>query len=263
MYLVDSHCHLYMLDLTPDNGDLNQVIQRAQSEGVQHFLNVSVSLKNINTLIKMAEAYPFVTASVGLHPNEQDEAEANIETLVSLGSHPKVVAIGETGLDYFRSEGDLDWQRQRFRTHIAAAKQLNKPLIIHTRQAKDDTIRIMREEDAQSIGGVMHCFTEDWEMAEKALALGFYISFSGIVTFKNAADIQEVAKRMPLDRMLLETDCPYLAPNPFRGKPNEPSYMRQTAEFIANLRGISTEELAQQTTHNFFTLFKGAEKYHV
>jgi TatD DNase family protein len=251
-----------MLDLTPDKGDLNHVIQRAQSEGIQHFLNVSVSLKNTDTLINMAEKYPFVSASIGLHPNQQDE-EVDIDTLVMLGAHPKIVAVGETGLDYFRSEGDLEWQRARFRTHIAAAKQLNKPLIIHTRQAKDDTIRIMQEEKANTIGGVMHCFTEDWAMAERALDLGFYISFSGIVTFKNATEIQEVARRVPLDKMLLETDCPYLAPNPHRGKPNEPSYMRQTAAFIADLRNIPLEQLAEQTTHNFFTLFKGAEKSHV
>lgn len=262
MFLVDSHCHLYLLNLSSDQEDLNKVIARANAEGVQHFLNVSVSLKNTDTLIKTAETYPFVSTSVGLHPNERDE-EVDEVTLIKLGAHPKVVAIGETGLDYFRSTGDLEWQRERFRTHIRAAKKLQKPIIVHTRDAKADTMHILKEENANTVGGVMHCFTEDWAVAEVALALGFYISFSGIVTFKNAAEIQEVAKRMPLNRMLIETDCPYLAPNPYRGKPNEPAYMRHTAEFIANLRGIDLETFATQTTENFFTLFKGALKSHV
>ena len=262
MFLVDSHCHLDMLDLTPDAGDLTNVITRAKDAGVQHMLNVSVNLKDYPAVLKTAETYPFVSASVGLHPNEQDE-HVDVETLIRLGQHHKVIAIGETGLDYFRSTGDLDWQRERFRIHIQAAKQIQKPLIVHTRDAKDDTIQIMREEKANMVQGVMHCFTEDWEVAKKALDMNFFISFSGIVTFKSATVIQDVAQRVPLDRILIESDSPYLAPNPYRGKPNEPSYVRHTAEFIANLRNISLEEFARQTTDNFFTLFKEAVKTHV
>ena len=262
MFLTDSHCHLNLLDLTPDQGDLNKVITRAQMNGVHYFLNVCVSIADFPALLQTAEAYPFVGTSVGLHPNEQDET-VEMNALISLSQHPKVVAIGETGLDYFRSTGDLEWQRERFRTHIHAAKQVKKPLIVHTRDAKDDTMRILREENAEAVSGVMHCFTEDWETAENALAMNFYISFSGIVTFKSARIMQEVAKRVPLDRILIETDSPYLAPEPYRGKANEPGYVRHTAEFIAALRGITLNEFAEQTTQNFFTLFHGAVRPHV
>lgn len=262
MFLVDSHCHLDLLDLSAYNGDLFAVLQQAQKNGVQHILNVSITLADFPTVLKTAEAYPFVSASVGLHPNEQSE-ETTTEQLVEFGMHKKVIAVGETGLDYFRSTGDTEWQRERFRAHIRAAKELQKPLIIHTRDSKEDTLRIMREEKVSEVGGVMHCFTEDWETAQQALDLGFYISFSGIVTFKNATVIQDVAKRVPLERMLIETDAPYLAPNPHRGKTNEPGYVRYTAEYIAAARDISLEELAEQTTNNFFNLFKGAVKSHV
>jgi TatD DNase family protein len=262
MFLVDSHCHLDLLDLTPDNGNVNSVIERAKANDVHYLLNVCVNIKDFPTVLKTSEAYPFVGTSVGLHPNTTDE-EVDEESLIKLGQPKKVVAIGETGLDYFRSTGDLEWQRNRFRAHIRAAKSLQKPLIIHTRDAKDDTMQIMREEDAGKAGGVMHCFTEDMSIANQALEMGFYISFSGIITFKNATVIQDVAKNIPLDRILIETDSPYLAPNPHRGKPNEPSYVRYTAEFIANLRQMSLAEFAEQTTHNFFTLFKGAVKPHV
>lgn len=262
MYLVDSHCHLDLLDLSVDGGDLTKVIQRAQEQGVQHLLNVCINLKDFPTVLNTAINYPFVSASVGLHPNERDET-FNEEILFKLAQHPKVVAIGETGLDYFRTQGAVEWQRDHFRAHIQVSKKLQKPLIVHTRQAKEDTIRIMEEEGASQIGGVMHCFTEDWEMAQRALDMNFYISFSGIVTFKNAATIQSVAKKVPLERMLVETDSPYLAPNPHRGKANEPSFVRFTAEYLAQLRGISLAELAEQTTQNFFSLFKGAEANHV
>lgn len=263
MKLVDSHCHLDMLDLTADAGQLDAVIQRAQAQGVCHFLNVSVNLTDFPTVLKTAERYPFVSASVGVHPNERDEPEVTREQLLTLASHPKVIAIGETGLDYFRSMGDLEWQRDRFRLHIAVAKELNKPLIIHTRQAKEDTLRIMAESGVESCGGVMHCFSEDWETAKLALDLGFYISFSGVVTFKNTAALQEVAKLMPADRILVETDAPYLAPMPHRGKHNEPGYVRLTAEYIAQLRGDDFAGFADQTTSNFFQLFKGAKHTHV
>lgn len=262
MFLVDSHCHLNLLDLSPDDNNLNKVIERAQANDVHYFLNVCVKLSDFPQLLKTAEAYPFVSTSVGLHPNEMDE-QVDESTLIQMAQPNKVVAIGETGLDYFRSTGDLNWQHERFRAHIRAAKFLKKPLIIHTRDAKQDTLRIMKEEGANEIGGVMHCFTEDWETAKQALDLNFSISISGIVTFKSATVIQEVAKHLPMDRMLIETDSPYLAPNPHRGKPNEPAYVRHTAEYIANLRNMPVEELATQTTENFFNLFRGAIRPHV
>lgn len=262
MLLVDSHCHLNLLDLTPDQGDLNKVVARAEAAGVGYLLNVCVSLADFPALLNTAESYPFVGVSVGSHPNEQHEA-VDSALLVKLAQHKKVVAIGETGLDYFRTTNDLDLQRERFRAHIYAAKQVKKPLIIHTRDAKEDTLAMMQAENAQEIGGVMHCFTEDWEAAKRALDMNFYISFSGVVTFKNATVIHDVAKKVPLDRLLIETDSPYLAPVPFRGKPNEPAYVRHTAEYIAGLRNISLDEFAEQTSENFFRLFNGADRPHV
>ena len=261
MLLVDSHCHLNMLDATPVDS-IDQYIQRGKDVGVGYYLNVCVSIRSFPDNLKTAMAYPCVGASVGLHPNETDE-EVDIETLLELGQHEKVVAIGETGLDYYRTTGDVDWQRERFRRHIRAAKHLKKPLIIHTRAAKEDTISIMMEEDAQLVGGVMHCFTEDWAVAKQALDLGFYVSFSGIVTFKNATVIQETARKVPLDRILIETDSPYLAPDPKRGKQNEPAYVRYTAEYIAQMRHMTLDEFASRTTDNFFELFKGAVRPHV
>jgi TatD DNase family protein len=258
MILTDSHCHLDLLTLQ-DAETIDAIVDRAQKNAVAYLLNVSVSLASFATVLKTAEQYANVWASVGSHPNEDETVD--VQTLVALGQHPKVVAIGETGLDYFRETGKM--QTERFIAHIQAAKTLHKPLIIHTREAKADTLEVMRAEDAASASGVMHCFTEDWETAKAALDMNFYISFSGIVTFKNAPIIQEVAKRVPLDRMLIETDAPYLAPLPHRGKANEPAYVRYTAEFIASLRKTSLEEIAAQTTHNFFTLFKGAKPTHV
>lgn len=260
--LVDSHCHLDMLDPAAA-GTINDVIERARESGVCHFLNVSVRLDEFPTLLATAEQYPFVSASIGLHPNEEEIVPNLHDLLLQYGAHPKVVAVGETGLDYFRSSGELDWQRERFRTHINAARELKKPLIIHTRDAMQDTIDILRAEHAEKISGVMHCFTGDLAAAQQALELGFYISFSGVVTFKNAKVIQETASKVPLDRMLIETDAPYLAPMPLRGKANEPGYVRHTAEFIANMRGITLEEFGRRTTENFFTLFRGAQKTYV
>jgi TatD DNase family protein len=194
-----------------------------------------------------------------VHPDERgDEREATVDDLVAMAADDKVVAIGETGLDYFRVEGDTEWQRDRFRNHIRAARRVAKPLVIHTRSAAEDTLRVMREEGAEEVGGVMHCFTESWEVAEAALALGFHISFSGIVTFKNAAALKEVAKRVPLERMLVETDSPYLAPVPHRGKPNQPAWVKHVAEEVARLRGIAFEDVARHTTGNFFRLFRHA-----
>jgi TatD DNase family protein len=253
---ADSHCHLDQVDLSAYSGDLSQLLANAENHGVKHFLNVCTTLKEFPNILDIAKSYPNVHASIGLHPNELDiDKEPTTEELVALGLNNKIVAVGETGLDYFRSEGDLEWQRERFRCHIRAAKTLKKPLIVHTRQAKEDTMRILNEEKASLVGGVMHCFTEDWLTASQALDLNFYISFSGIVTFRNAVEIQEVAKRVPLEKMLIETDSPYLAPNPHRGKPNEPANVRFVAEFIANLRGITVEEVAKYTTENYFKLF--------
>jgi TatD DNase family protein len=235
---------------------MDGVLQSMQDSGVTHALCVSVTLDKFPEVLGIAESHERLYASVGIHPDYEDIPPFSVEDLVRFADHPKVIAIGETGLDYFRLTGDLEWQRERFRLHIRAAIQSGKPLIIHTRSAAVDTLRILREEGADRIGGVMHCFTESWEVAEAAIELGFYISFSGIVTFKNAADLKEVAKKVPLERMLVETDSPYLAPVPYRGKTNQPAYVKYVAEEIARLRGISLEDVAEATTRNFFSLFK-------
>jgi TatD DNase family protein len=255
--LVDSHCHLNFADLA-DN--LPAVLQAMHDHGVEYALCIGVTLKEFPQVLAIAQEHEHIFASVGIHPDYEDEVEAGVEDLVRLATHPKVIAIGETGLDYFRLQGDLEWQRARFRVHIRAAIAAGKPLIIHTRNAAEDTLRIMREEGAERVGGVMHCFTESWEVAEQAMALGFYISFSGIVTFKNAALLKDVARRMPLDRMLVETDSPYLAPIPFRGKINQPAYVRYVAQSVADLRGMPLEDLADATTRNFFRLFQQAKQ---
>jgi TatD DNase family protein len=223
-------------------------------------LCVCITLQDFPQMLSVAQNYPHISASVGLHPNETAVLEPSADDLAKLAQHEKIVAIGETGLDYYRSTGDLGWQHERFRQHIRAAKKVNKALIIHSRQARTDTLRILKEEGAATVGGVMHCFTEDWDMAKAAIDLGFYISFSGIVTFSNAKELQAVAKQVPLERMLIETDSPYLAPVPYRGKPNEPAYVRQVAEYIAQLRNIDVIELADQTTTNFFNCFKQARR---
>ncbi len=254
--LVDSHCHLDRLDLSPFDGSIDAVLAAAEAQDIGHFLCVSINLEDYPAMLKLAEVHEQVSASVGLHPNEQGGHDPDTDELVGLAKHPRIIAIGETGLDYFRSEGDLDWQRDRFRRHIAAAKLSGKPLIIHSRDARDDTLKILEEEQADEVGGVMHCFTGDWEMAQRAMEMNFYISFSGIVTFKTARELQDIAKRMPSDRYLVETDSPYLAPVPHRGKPNQPAFVRHVAEFIAHLRGESYEQVAAATTENFRTLFR-------
>ena len=229
-------------------------------EKVGHALCVSVTLDKFPEVLALAEQYDNFYASVGVHPDYEDIEEPSIDGLVSLAAHPKVVAIGETGLDYFRLTGDLEWQRTRFRTHIRAAILAKKPLIIHTRSAAEDTLRIMQEEGAVAVGGVMHCFTESLEVALAAIPMGFYISISGIVTFKNALALKEVAQKIPLDKILVETDSPYLAPVPFRGKTNQPAYVKYVAQEIANLRGISLDEVMLATTTNFFNLFRAAQR---
>jgi TatD DNase family protein len=253
--LVDSHCHINFPELAENIQSLRLNMQEAQ---VGHALCVSVTLDKFPEVLDLAERFDNFYASVGVHPDYEDIEEPTIAELVRLAQHPKIVAIGETGLDYFRLNGDLEWQRERFRTHIRAAIQCAKPLIIHTRSAAEDTLRIMQEEGAIKVGGVMHCFTESLDVALKAIEMGFYISFSGIVTFKNATQLKEVAQAIPLDKMLVETDSPYLAPMPFRGKTNQPAYVKFVAQEIANLRGISLDTVMQVTTQNFFTLFKHA-----
>jgi TatD DNase family protein len=249
---IDSHCHINFPEL---NQKIDQVLDNMKDNDISHALCVSVTLDKINEILSLTKKYSNVYASVGVHPDYEDIQEPDIETLFNYSKNEKVVAIGETGLDYFRLTGDLSWQRERFRTHIRAAIKSNLPLIIHTRNAQEDTISIMKEESAKSTTGVMHCFTESYEMAKKAIDLGFYISFSGIITFKNAESLRETVKKIPIENILIETDSPYLAPVPNRGKLNEPANVIYVAEKIAELKGIPIEEVAEITTNNFFTLF--------
>ncbi|MEM9242724.1 MAG: TatD family hydrolase [Pseudomonadota bacterium] len=251
---VDSHCHLNMLD-TSEQG-VDAYVQAARDAEVEHMLCVSTSLDTFPQVLDCAMRFPDVSCSFGVHPTEKMTAEPSVDVLLADAERPEVVAIGETGLDYFHIQGDdLKWQQQRFRDHIAVAKSLKKPLIIHTRDAREDTIAIMKEENAAAIGGVMHCFTETLAMAEQAMALGFYISFSGIVTFKNARELKEVAKKIPADRFLIETDSPFLAPVPMRGKANQPAYVPHVAACLAELRQESVDTIARQSTENFYRLF--------
>ena len=253
---IDSHCHINFPELA---ARMPELLAKMAANEVTHALCVSVDLPDFPQVLALAKQYPHIYASVGVHPDYEDTPEPTVEQLVELSDHPKIVAIGETGLDYYRLEGDLEWQRERFRTHIKASRITRKPLIIHTRAASEDTIRLMREEGAGTadggVAGVMHCFTESLEVAEAALDMGFYISFSGIVTFKSAKDLQAVARAVPLERMLIETDSPYLAPVPHRGKMNEPGFVRHVAEYIADLKGVPLAQVAEQTTANFFNLF--------
>ena len=253
MPFIDSHCHLDFPELA---GNIADVLAQMRHNDVAAALCVSVNLEKFPQMLALAEQHLNLYASVGVHPDYEGVEEPDVARLVELAQHPRVIAIGETGLDYFRLKGDLEWQRARFRNHIRAARECGKPLIIHTRDAAADTLRIMAEENAAEAGGVMHCFTETWEVAEAALAMGFYVSFSGIVTFKNARQIKEVAQRVPLERILIETDAPYLAPAPHRGKLNQPAYVKHVAEEIAALRGVSAEEVGRSTTENFKRLFK-------
>jgi TatD DNase family protein len=253
---IDSHCHINFPELA---ARMPELLAKMEENKVTHALCVSVDLPDFPQVLALAEQYPHIYASVGVHPDYEDTPEPDVEQLVELSNHPKIIAIGETGLDYYRLEGDLEWQRERFRTHIRASRITRKPLIIHTRSASADTIRIMQEEgagtDKGGVGGVMHCFTESLEVAEAALAMGFYISFSGIVTFKSAKDLQAVARAVPLERTLIETDSPYLAPMPHRGKVNEPGFVRHVAEYIATLKDVPLSQVAAQTSDNFFNLF--------
>ncbi len=250
--LVDSHCHLNFPEL---QSNMEQIRASMHDNQVGHALCISVTLKDFPQVLTLAETYPNFFASVGVHPDYEDEPPFTVDDLVNLANHPKVIAIGETGLDYFRLTGDLEWQRERFRTHIRAAIKSQKPLVIHTRSAAEDTLRIMREENTQLVGGVLHCFTESLDVALEAIDLGFYISFSGIVTFKNAVMLKEVASQLPLDRILVETDSPYLAPIPYRGKINQPAYVKHVAEELSRIRNVPLAEIMEATTANFFRLF--------
>lgn len=254
---TDSHCHLDFPDLV---SELPAVLGRMHEAGVMRALCVSVTLEEFPQVKALAETYPQLFASVGVHPDYPDGLEPDVDLLVRLADHPRIIATGETGLDYFRATTDPahthGWQRDRFRVHIRAARQSGKPLIIHTRAASSDTLGIMREEGAEAIGGVMHCFTETLDVARAALDLGFYISFSGIVTFRNAAELRTVAGFVPLDRLLIETDAPYLAPVPHRGKTNEPAFVKHVGDFLADLRGVAREEFAQLTSRNFDQCFR-------
>lgn len=256
--LVDSHCHLDRLKLDQFNGDLDAVLELARDRGVGKFLCVGISLENVDDVVEIAGRYDDVVCSVGVHPLDVDSGLADVAKLKALSSKPNVVALGETGLDYYYSTETKEVQQQSFVAHLQAAGEVGLPVIVHTRDAREDTIELIREHGNREHAGVLHCFTESWEMAKAALDLNYYVSLSGIVTFKNAEALREVARQMPLDRLLVETDSPYLAPVPYRGKPNIPAYVREVAEFIADLRGLAYEELAEITTENFYRLFPRA-----
>lgn len=241
--------------LADEPGGIDAMVSEASNNGIEHILCIAIDKASCAEVKSIADSFPQVTASVGIHPNVDAQEQFTVEELVAQAAHPKVIAIGETGLDYFRSEGDLEWQRDRFRVHIEAAKKTQKPLVIHTREARQDTMDILEQENAEKAGGIIHCFTENWETAKRALDIGFYISLSGIVTFKSARELQDVAKRLPLDRILIETDSPYLAPVPHRGKTNKPVFVKHVAEFLAELRGDTVENIAATTTANFQRLF--------
>lgn len=251
--LIDSHCHLDRIDVSAYDNGLEGALAAARARGVGHFLCIGIDLESLPAVLAIAERFDDVSASVGVHPLHLDALEPEIEELVRLSAHPKVVAIGETGLDYFYDKEHPADQQRRFIKHIEASRRTRKPLIVHTRDARADTIRLLKEEGAET--GVFHCFTEDWDTARAALDLGFYISISGIVTFANAAALRDVVKKVPLDRLLIETDSPYLAPVPYRGKKNQPAYVREVAEAVAVLKGMSVDALGEQTSANFRQLF--------
>jgi len=255
---VDSHCHLDKLDVKHYPNGLDDALEEAAAAGVSKVLCIGIDLENIDTVLKLAERHPQVYASVGVHPLYQKSREPTTKELIKLADHPKVVAIGETGLDYFYCEGDLQWQRQRFQSHIEASLETNLPLIVHTRSAKNDTLQMLKDLGKERISGVLHCFTEDLDMAQQAIELGFSISISGIATFKNADALRCVIRELPIEKLLIETDAPWLTPMPFRGKPNEPKHVVEVAKMIANLKNMSLDDVARQTTKNFHQLFKKA-----
>ncbi len=254
--LADSHCHLDQLDLSPFDHHWDRFFAHAAERGLHYFLDVCIDTDNLEAVCLAAKTYPRVWCSVGVHPNSEAEKDLSEQDLKTAAFRPRVVAIGETGLDYYRSTGDLSWQQERFRRHIRVARAVSKPLIVHSREANSDTIAILASEKADTVGGVLHCFAGDLAMAKAAIDLGFYISFSGVLTFKNAQSLQAIAAQLPLERILIETDSPYLAPVPHRGKPNYPYHVYHVAEKLAELKGMDLDRIAEQTTENFFTLFK-------
>lgn len=259
--LVDSHCHLDRLSLDAYGGDLKAAISAAHERGIQQMLCIGISVENVQTVIDIAQQHPGVVASVGVHPCDVQTGMATEAQLKSWAAQPKVVALGETGLDYHYETDSKGLQHESFAMHLRVGKELNLPVVVHTREAKQDTLALIKEHGSTESAGVLHCFTEDWEMAKAAMDLNYYISISGIVTFKNAEQIRDVVRQMPLDRLLVETDSPYLAPIPYRGKPNEPKYVREVAQYIADLRGLPLEKLAEITSENFYRLFTNAARY--
>ncbi|ODS24505.1 hydrolase TatD [Candidatus Endobugula sertula] len=255
---VDSHCHLDRLQLEAYDNQLAAAIDAATARGIQQFLCVGISVNNRQAVVDIAEKYPSVVSSVGVHPLDVKEGLATGEELIQWSQHPKVVALGETGLDYYYSEEEKVLQQESFVIHLEAAARVQLPVIVHTRDARDDTLALIKKYGSESSAGVLHCFTENWDMARRAMDMNYFISVSGIVTFKNANALREVVKQIPMDRLLIETDSPYLAPVPYRGKPNEPKYIKEVAEYIAALRGISLVELADITSANFYRLFNKA-----
>lgn len=253
--LIDSHCHL---DFDGLSNRLPEVLAAMDANGIAGCMTIGVTLEEAPQVLAIARAHEHIFASVGVHPEYADHREPDVETLCTLAADAKVLAIGETGLDYHWHKDRPEWQRERFRVHIRAARALKKPLVIHTREASEDTLAILKEEGAAEVGGILHCFTESLAVAQAGIDLGFYISLSGIVSFKKAEQVHEVARTIPLDRLLVETDAPYLAPVPYRGKPNEPAYVKHVAEAIADLRQISLEEVAAATSRNFLKLFPAA-----
>lgn len=256
LFIIDSHCHLDSLDYDNQHNNVDEVIHNAKQRGVQHFISICTTLGRFSAMKALTAHRQDVSLSCGVHPLNVEDEPFDGEKLIQLVQDPKVVAVGETGLDYHYTPETKALQQQLFEKHIEVAKQVKKPLIIHTRSAREDTMAMLEQGNAEQCGGVLHCFTEDWTMAKRALDIGFYISISGIITFRNAEELRDVARKVPLDRLLIETDSPYLAPIPYRGKPNQPAYVREVCEYMATLKGVSVAEFAQITTHNVQQLFK-------
>ncbi len=254
--LVDSHCHLDCIDLTDFDNNFDTLIQQTLEAGVEHMLCVSINLQKYPQMLEKVRPYPTISVSAGMHPMADETDDFSVEYLTELASDKKVVAIGETGLDYYYHKGDPQWQQQRFRAHIQVANQLDKPVIVHTRDAGDDTLDILRQENAERCGGVIHCFTETQAFADQAIEMGLMISISGIVTFRNADALRDIAKSIPDDYLLIETDSPYLAPMPHRGQQNQPAYVRHVAETLAEVRNTTVEHIAEISRNNFYRLFK-------